>query len=117
MLLITVILISLCRQFLPQAPSSRRLRLLGPVGAIFFISLVLVAWRHVLAVDGFFGNTQSVKKTEHIFRQTPFESIVIYCQSSGCPFSRQIARRMAFEGFTDIKLYSKGWVDWISNDK
>lgn len=40
--------------------------------------------------------------------------IVVYCQSNGCPYGETVARRLIFEGFTNVSLFREGWVAWSS---
>lgn len=38
--------------------------------------------------------------------------LVVYCQSESCPFSKQVAKRMAKLGFNNLALYRGGWAEW-----
>jgi len=38
--------------------------------------------------------------------------IVIYCQSQGCQFDDIIARILHADGFTNLYLFSGGWLEW-----
>jgi rhodanese-related sulfurtransferase len=39
-------------------------------------------------------------------------SIVVYCQSAGCPFAALIAERLHNDGFSNLSIYRDGWVGW-----
>jgi rhodanese-related sulfurtransferase len=41
-------------------------------------------------------------------------ALVIYCQSSGCPYSRALTKKLLQDGFYNLRLYPGGWVDWDS---
>lgn len=41
-------------------------------------------------------------------------AIVIYCQSSACPYAGILARRLEANGFTNIVLFPAGWKGWTS---
>jgi rhodanese-related sulfurtransferase/predicted double-glycine peptidase len=40
--------------------------------------------------------------------------IVVYCQSSGCIFSRRVARQLMDNGYHNLQLYPGGWNEWES---
>ncbi len=40
------------------------------------------------------------------------QEIVLYCQSEGCPFSGQVAKDLASDGYDNIKIFRDGWVGW-----
>jgi rhodanese-related sulfurtransferase len=39
--------------------------------------------------------------------------VVIYCQSSSCPFSSIVARTLHGDGYTNLFVYKGGWNDWV----
>ncbi|TWU40819.1 Rhodanese-like domain protein [Novipirellula artificiosorum] len=43
-------------------------------------------------------------------------SIVVYCQSEGCPYSDIVAHQLCEDGFENILIYRGGWRDWIENE-
>ncbi|MEN6626214.1 MAG: rhodanese-like domain-containing protein [Candidatus Sumerlaeia bacterium] len=43
--------------------------------------------------------------------------IIVYCQSSACPFGGVMVRRLIDLGFKDISLYRGGWLDWAGKIK
>ena len=38
--------------------------------------------------------------------------IVVYCQSERCGYAESVANRLQLSGFRNVRLYSKGYVDW-----
>lgn len=40
------------------------------------------------------------------------KNIVIYCQSSGCPFAPEVAKVLWERGYTQLQYYKPGWNDW-----
>jgi rhodanese-related sulfurtransferase/predicted double-glycine peptidase len=40
------------------------------------------------------------------------QPIVVYCQSSSCDFSDEIAKFLKFNGFTNVAIYRGGFRDW-----
>lgn len=38
--------------------------------------------------------------------------IVVYCQSAGCPYARQVALHLVALGFRNLAIYREGWVGW-----
>jgi rhodanese-related sulfurtransferase len=41
-------------------------------------------------------------------------TVVVYCQSSECPYSQVMAIRLLGAGFTDIRIYSGGYREWLT---
>jgi rhodanese-related sulfurtransferase len=44
--------------------------------------------------------------------------IVIYCQSKGCKFAEEVAKKLITDGFNNISIFRGGWHEWEakSND-
>ncbi len=42
-------------------------------------------------------------------------TIVVYCQSSTCPFSKSVASAFVTAGFKDVRIYAGGWQEWRDN--
>jgi len=40
------------------------------------------------------------------------EPIIVYCQSSGCPYAGNVAKKLWRRGYTNVKYYKNGWLDW-----
>ena len=38
--------------------------------------------------------------------------IVLYCQSSSCPYAERVAIKLIADGFTDVSIYKGGWAEW-----
>jgi len=38
--------------------------------------------------------------------------VVVYCQSSGCPYAKLMAARLTALGFTKVAIFSGGWHEW-----
>jgi rhodanese-related sulfurtransferase len=38
--------------------------------------------------------------------------VLVYCQSSACPYSANIATRLSAIGFRNVRIYPGGWVEW-----
>ena len=38
--------------------------------------------------------------------------IVIYCQSSGCPYAQIVTKKLLEHGYSDISIFKGGWVEW-----
>lgn len=43
--------------------------------------------------------------------------IVIYCQSSSCPFAEKVSTKLVSEGYSNISIYKGGWADWSTEKK
>ena len=43
---------------------------------------------------------------------SPDRDIVVYCQSAGCPYAAEVSRRLWRRGYTNLKYYKAGWLDW-----
>lgn len=44
--------------------------------------------------------------------------VVVFCQSSGCPFAERIAKRLKNDfGMNNLALFSGGWLEWLSHSK
>jgi rhodanese-related sulfurtransferase len=52
---------------------------------------------------------QSRKVLEDVALDRP---IVVYCHSSGCPYSEMVARKLFDVGYADIRLFRDGWIGW-----
>lgn len=46
---------------------------------------------------------------------TPGMRIVVYCDSSACSLSRELAQRLRDAGFTDVHYLHGGWEAWSQN--
>lgn len=42
--------------------------------------------------------------------------IVIYCQSSGCPYAGKVAVKLKADGFKNINIFKGGWNEWNAKD-
>jgi len=40
--------------------------------------------------------------------------LVLYCQSSRCPFAETVAAKLKSDGFSNLSIYKGGWNDWKS---
>jgi rhodanese-related sulfurtransferase len=40
--------------------------------------------------------------------------VVVYCQSSRCPFAEKVAIRLIEDGFSDVRIYRGGWSEWVA---
>lgn len=40
-------------------------------------------------------------------------TLVVYCQSSTCPKSDVVAEKLEVIGYTAIKIFAGGWVEWV----
>jgi rhodanese-related sulfurtransferase len=38
--------------------------------------------------------------------------IVVYCQSSGCPYAEKVSIRLKRTGYNDVSIFKGGWVAW-----
>ena len=38
--------------------------------------------------------------------------IIIYCQSSGCPYAGKVAKKLKADGFSNISIFKGGWNQW-----
>jgi len=46
-------------------------------------------------------------------RGVPYSNrIIIYCQSSGCPYSEIVAGKLRSVGYKEIALFQEGWLGW-----
>jgi rhodanese-related sulfurtransferase len=43
--------------------------------------------------------------------------IIVYCQSSSCPFAIQVARELLDDGYTDILYFKGGWLEWVAAEE
>jgi rhodanese-related sulfurtransferase len=43
------------------------------------------------------------------------QSLIVYCQSKGCPYAMIVASRLIREGRGDVKVYADGWEGWHDN--
>lgn len=43
--------------------------------------------------------------------------IVVYCQSGGCGFARDIGNQLALNGYRNVALFAEGWVAWEAYQK
>jgi rhodanese-related sulfurtransferase len=41
--------------------------------------------------------------------------IVLYCQSSRCPFAERVAIKLLKGGFSNISIFKGGWAEWTAN--
>ena len=39
--------------------------------------------------------------------------LIIYCHSITCPYSDIVARKLRGLGYTNLKVFSGGWVEWL----
>lgn len=60
-----------------------------------------------IPVDASYG--EFLEYSSKLSRSRP---VVIYCQSSGCPFSDYVADALLSQGFEDIRIFRGGWVEW-----
>ncbi|MCL2640319.1 MAG: rhodanese-like domain-containing protein [Phycisphaerales bacterium] len=42
-------------------------------------------------------------------RRTP---IVVYCQSSGCPYAQKVAEKLKERGYKEVRVSKIGWLEW-----
>jgi rhodanese-related sulfurtransferase len=42
--------------------------------------------------------------------------LIVYCQSSACPFAGIVAKELQSLGYTDIRLYKGGWREWRTTE-
>lgn len=43
--------------------------------------------------------------------------IVVYCQSSGCPYAGSVAVNLKTDGFSKVSIFRGGWVEWAKGQK
>lgn len=43
--------------------------------------------------------------------------IVIYCQSSGCPYAGIVTAKLKTDGFSNISIFKGGWNEWNTKDE
>lgn len=43
--------------------------------------------------------------------------VILYCQSSSCPFAESVARGLAGDGYTKLSLFPGGWQEWDAQVK
>jgi rhodanese-related sulfurtransferase len=41
--------------------------------------------------------------------------IVLYCQSSRCPFAERVAIKLLKDGFSNVSIFKGGWAEWTAN--
>jgi rhodanese-related sulfurtransferase len=41
-------------------------------------------------------------------------TLIVYCESSSCPFAPFVARRLAADGFTSVRVFTGGWEQWVA---
>ena len=40
------------------------------------------------------------------------ETVVVYCSSSTCPMADQLAQSMQLMGYTDVRIFEPGFLEW-----
>lgn len=56
-------------------------------------------------------------QSEAIERQIPKNArLIVYCQSQGCPFSRDVAFTLLDDGYRNISVFPGGWLEWASTN-
>lgn len=51
----------------------------------------------------------------HLLAAISYETpIVVYCQSSGCPYSDAVAGLLETDGFQNVSVFRGGWLEWSS---
>jgi len=43
--------------------------------------------------------------------------LVVYCLNPSCPLAGLLAKRLARDGFVDVKVFSGGWSEWSSHER
>lgn len=55
----------------------------------------------------------SIKEVNHILEQYPKHvSIVVYCQSSGCPYANLVSLKLIKYGYENIRILKGGYNEW-----
>lgn len=71
-------------------------------------------------LPGAFNLPVSAGPAEHatFFSDIPRDrTIVVYCQSKECPWSKSVAASIYHRGYRYVSIYSGGWEDWIARSK
>ena len=42
------------------------------------------------------------------------KTIIVFCKSSGCGFSYEVAKELLRDGFTDVRIFRGGWDEWVA---
>jgi len=42
----------------------------------------------------------------------PGAKIVVYCEDSDCPYSEEVSRLLRLDGYSDVEIYTDGWLGW-----
>lgn len=45
------------------------------------------------------------------------DEIVIYCETSQCPYAELVGRSLVVDGYKNVRLYREGWRTWASKHK
>ena len=43
--------------------------------------------------------------------------IVLYCRSAKCPYARKVANVLRHEGYSNVCVYSGGWLEWLTRQE
>lgn len=45
------------------------------------------------------------------------DTLIVFCRTEDCPYSHRVASRLLELGFSDVRLYPNGWVEWEAHHK
>lgn len=49
-----------------------------------------------------------------VSKETP---VAIYCQSSGCPYSGEVAAMLETDGYQSLSIFRGGWLEWSAKER
>jgi rhodanese-related sulfurtransferase len=70
------------------------------------------AWGHVPGALNLPVNCTESELETSLSGVPNMRRIIVYCQSSGCPFADSIASRLIARGYKNLVLFPGGWADW-----
>jgi rhodanese-related sulfurtransferase len=57
-------------------------------------------------------DTSRSDRAQLLAKRSNTAPLVVYCESSACPYATLLARRLSRQGFGNISVFTGGWVEW-----
>lgn len=103
--------------FIPKVSKEKVGKLLG--GDAVFIDARMARDYEAGHLEGSISipvNAEDEHRREAMAGVTKDAEIVIYCQSSGCPYAGKVAAKLKTDGFSNISIFKGGWNEWKTKD-